>query len=538
MCLNKALNLPSDDSVNTLIMVCSQMESRECGYRDIVKFIMQSDRKVGNERRSSVIYHLEHLQRYVYGNMYAIRSIIHKAGTLYSGEVGQVIKLAETILNLLHEEIEITNILCKECQRIRVSEGCCMRLPAGLVISRKDVDEGAPNVDDKGFDYSIIDTPTLNIQQLESNLHDKQRQKYVIVFLANADSDSRATRQIIRNFHAMDVISDDVYFYLPGYEVIEEPVYGDCLSETKSAVDERLKGFYSDFHTKELKSVVIDSPRLGKIFFNSAGFTDFVMEFTKRKKGYHYLGGCEMILMPTDAKKNPNYESASVYDLDAIVDCPKGPSLDAFVFKVFQIIREYKGKGSSPFLSLLGYDVSLRQLKNKVNTLYQEATRHNEYDDKYEIVINNIIIDLNNCLHWDITVENFYFISYSSNNVMQAELLKRILQVHDIHVWIAPDGIPQGREYPVIIPTALKLAKNFVLLLTPDSARSEWVRRELAIAIGNSANTKVKVLLANGFTIQDISRDDELHFLLDRVQIRYSFEDVTQSEEGFNDFIQ
>uniref|UniRef100_UPI004025F7E0 toll/interleukin-1 receptor domain-containing protein n=1 Tax=Prevotella sp. TaxID=59823 RepID=UPI004025F7E0 len=165
------------------------------------------------------------------------------------------------------------------------------------------------------------------------------------------------------------------------------------------------------------------------------------------------------------------------------------------------------------------------------------ATRHHDRERHYNIIVQNIIIDMNRCLHWDISEEEFYFISYSSRNVMQAETLKRLLQDNNIHVWIAPDGIPQGREYPLVIPTALKLAKTFVLLLTPDSAKSQWVRRELAIAIGNSVDTKVKVILSEGFTISDIRNDNELEFLLDRVQIKYEYSDLIHSSDILNSFI-
>ena len=49
----------------------------------------------------------------------------------------------------------------------------------------------------------------------ESLLH--HGQKLVIVILASANSDSRAVDFILHNFHEMDLISDDVDFYLPGY---------------------------------------------------------------------------------------------------------------------------------------------------------------------------------------------------------------------------------------------------------------------------------------------------------------------------------
>ena len=81
------------------------------------------------------------------------------------------------------------------------------------------------------------------------------------------------------------------------------------------------------------------------------------------------------------------------------------------------------------------------------------------------------------------------------------------------------------------------MAKHFVLLLTPDSARSNWVKRELDIAISNEANTKVKVLLAEGFSIDDIQRDNELMFYLNRVQVKFEYDDVVRNNDSLDRFI-
>ena len=116
-------------------------------------------------------------------------------------------------------------------------------------------------------------------------------------------------------------------------------------------------------------------------------------------------------------------------------------------------------------------------------------------------------------------------------------MIRSLLQDEGKHVWMAPDGIPQGREYSLAVPTALKSAKNFILLLTPESARSKWVKRELDIAISNEANTRVRVLLADGFTIEDIQRDNELLFYLNRVQVRYEYDDVIRDKEMLKRFI-
>lgn len=157
-------------------------------------------------------------------------------------------------------------------------------------------------------------------------------------------------------------------------------------------------------------------------------------------------------------------------------------------------------------------------------------------DEKYEIIINNVIVDMEKRLQWSLK-EEYFFISYSSKNVLKATMIGKLLQERGKHVWIAPDGIPQGREYSLVVPTALRMAKHFVLLLTPDSARSNWVKRELDIAVSNDANTRIKVLLADGFRIDDIRRDNELMFYLNRVQVKFEYDEVTRNANAMEKFI-
>lgn len=404
--------------------------------------------------------------------------------------------------------------------------------------------------------------PVNSIKEMEDGLRHR-RQKMVIVILANANSDSDAVEFIHNNFHVMDIISNDVDFYLPGYGINKYNRELNCMDieyANQHAQEmfpdfhcdiqqrgffERLIGRHRSEHLSHCK--IIDSPRLGKIFFNIAEFTDFVYEFTNRIDGYHYLGGCQMVLLQPNEEGLPDYSNASVYDLDAIIASRCGCSLDAFLHRTFNIIREFDNehdnayRGHSRFLNVLfrkkHKENKTRKIINEVDKLYFDATREDNPNDRYEIIIHDLIADMSRCLDWDVAYEEFYFISYSSQNIMKANSLKILLEHHGLHVWIAPDGIPQGREYPVVIPTALKLAKVFVLLLTPESARSQWVRRELAIAIGNSANTKVKVLLSEGMTISDIRADNELEFLLDRVQVKFDYSDVVHSQEMLDIFI-
>ena len=392
--------------------------------------------------------------------------------------------------------------------------------------------------------------PINSIKELENGLR-YRKQKMVVVILASANSDSRATDFVLRNFHEMDILSDEVDFYLPGYG-INQYNKTPIPETTINWIIEDSKRQFPDFHYNHIRSILnseydiarcIDSPRLGRIVFNVAEFTDFVLEFTRRIDGFHYLGGCQMVLLRPTYEGTPNYDEARVYDLDNIINSQSGLSLDSFLYRTFQAIRNGSSEIIRQFRNPLLRKIfahnklSKSAIIHEIDDLYEKATRYHDTEGYYDCIVENIIIDMNRCLHWNISEEEFYFISYSSRNVMQAETLKRLLQDNNIHVWIAPDGIPQGREYPLVIPTALKLAKTFVLLLTPDSAKSQWVRRELAIAIGNSVDTKVKVILSGGFTVSDLRRDNELEFLLDRVQIKYEYSDLIHSSDILNSFI-
>lgn len=386
--------------------------------------------------------------------------------------------------------------------------------------------------------------PITSLKKFEENAR-YSRKNWVMIIFANAASDSRAVEYVIRNFHEMDILSDDVDFYLPGYDT-----YNILQSIDRTELERRndmLSEEYQDYHgedslTQGVLGIIkrrrkfvkmIDSPRLGPIMFNEADFTDFIMELNRKNHGYHYMGTCQMNVLPI-AEGIPDYERIRSYDLDAIIDCPSGPSLDSFFHHVVRVIHESQTYSKPSILYRL-----LRRRDNvlvEIDRLYEEATMFRGNHERYEIIINNVIIDMERCLHWSLQ-EEYFFISYSSKNVLKASMICRLLQDEGKHVWIAPDGIPQGREYSLVIPTALKLARHFVLLLTPDSARSTWVKRELDIAISNETNTRVKVILADGFSIDDIRNDDELMFYLNRVQVKFEYDDVTRNHDSLISFI-
>ena len=159
--------------------------------------------------------------------------------------------------------------------------------------------------------------PINSIEQLENGLR-YRKQKMVVVILASANSDSRATDFVLRNFHEMDILSDDVDFYLPGYG-INQYNKTPIPETTINWIIEDSKHQFPDFHYNHIRSILnseydiarcIDSPRLGRIVFNVAEFTDFVLEFTRRIDGFHYLGGCQMVLLRPTYEGFPNYDEA------------------------------------------------------------------------------------------------------------------------------------------------------------------------------------------------------------------------------------
>lgn len=184
--------------------------------------------------------------------------------------------------------------------------------------------------------------PINSIEQLENGLR-YRKQKMVVVILASANSDSRATDFVLRNFHEMDILSDDVDFYLPGYG-INQYNKTPTPETTINWIIEDSKSQFPDFHLNSEYDIArsIDSPRLGRIVFNVAEFTDFVLEFTRRIDGFHYLGGCQMVLLRPTYDGTPNYDEARVYDLDNIINSQKWIIFGFLLAQNFPSHQEWK----------------------------------------------------------------------------------------------------------------------------------------------------------------------------------------------------
>ncbi len=106
------------------------------------------------------------------------------------------------------------------------------------------------------------------------------------------------------------------------------------------------------------------------------------------------------------------------------------------------------------------------------------------------------------------------FISYSTKDMTQAEMVRDVLEKNGIPCWMAPRDIPGGSNYAREIPVAIKGCQVFVLILSENAQSSNWVIKELDSAVNCG-----KVILP--FMLEDCPLSDEFNFLLTGAQ-RYA----------------
>lgn len=109
------------------------------------------------------------------------------------------------------------------------------------------------------------------------------------------------------------------------------------------------------------------------------------------------------------------------------------------------------------------------------------------------------------------------FISYSSKDFDKVNSVKNILEINGISCWMAPQCIPTGSSYAKEIPMAIKNCKVFLLMLTSKSQESQWVPKEVSLAL-----SEIKCVIP--FVIEDCILTDMFNFFLTDVQRYYAFE--------------
>lgn len=103
------------------------------------------------------------------------------------------------------------------------------------------------------------------------------------------------------------------------------------------------------------------------------------------------------------------------------------------------------------------------------------------------------------------------FISYSTQDQFDADLIKRVLESNGITCWMAPDSIPTGSNYAREIPNAIRNTKIFLLLLSNAAQASNWVPIELTSAINDQ-----KVIIP--FMLENCELSEDFTFYLSRFQ--------------------
>lgn len=114
------------------------------------------------------------------------------------------------------------------------------------------------------------------------------------------------------------------------------------------------------------------------------------------------------------------------------------------------------------------------------------------------------------------------FISYKSDEIGEALWVKERLEQNGLSCWMAPGDIPGGSSYAVEIPQAIRNAKVFVLVLSENTQNSQWVPKEIDMAI----NFKRKIM---PFMLEDFALKDDFNFYLSNIQRYPAFENKEEA---------
>ena len=79
------------------------------------------------------------------------------------------------------------------------------------------------------------------------------------------------------------------------------------------------------------------------------------------------------------------------------------------------------------------------------------------------------------------------FVSYAAKDRDYARALSNHLAKHGLRAWTFEDEILPGDNVWLRAGEAMKTSRAMVVLLSPDSVHSEFVRREVEYALGNPA---------------------------------------------------
>ena len=340
---------------------------------------------------------------------------------------------------------------------------------------------------------------------------------YYLLVTANPLLDSVGAISIFKLIKRLDRFSREIKIFLPGFRDTEkkEPDSEDEINQNLDNIakynrkDENLDYHGNDpvYHTY--------IPSRGDVYFNDVDFSDFMMDMEENCPNFEYCARTDLVVLPT-CKGEIVYDKVVSFNLDLMGDSERSneAQIEKFFLAVFKLIRKDEDKNSFALIS-------------KIRALYLDFAPNSIFDDN-----SNVLIRLDNRLleymKWK-AHDEIYFISYSSIDGPQAEKLKSLLEERGKNVWMAPEGIPSGLDYACVIPAALRITSHCLALLSHNSARSKWVRREIAKAISN--DKKLDGILLDDFTKDDLKKYDHLDFLFENIQVRYCLADLLKNPD-------
>lgn len=341
--------------------------------------------------------------------------------------------------------------------------------------------------------------------------------KYYLLVTANPLLDSVGAISIFKLIKRLDVFSREIKIFLPGFHVSEK-VKPDSEEEITCNIDRIAKHNRKeenlDYHGNDpVFHTYI--PSHGDVYYNDVDFSNFMLDLEENCPNFEYCARTDLVVLPT-FKGEIIYDKVISFNLEQMGDSENSneAQVEKFFLAVFKLIRRDEEKNSLALIS-------------KIRNLYLDYAPNSFFND-----FSNVLIRLDNRLleymKWK-EQDEIYFISYSSNDSQQAKDLKQLLEEHGKNVWMAPEGIPSGLDYACVIPAALRITSHCLALLSHNSAKSKWVRREIAKAISN--DKKLDGILLDGFTKDDFKNYDHLDFLFESVQLRYSLIDILNNPD-------
>lgn len=343
--------------------------------------------------------------------------------------------------------------------------------------------------------------------------------KYHLLITANPLSDNKAALSIFKMIKRLDILSGDINIFFPGFHTSEsnQADSQDDIEANIANIKKNNEKDFADYHGKEAVYHLYTESE-GDIYFNDADFSNFMLDLEDRSRYFEYLGRTELVVLPSfNGKIEYNY--LRTFNLETLSE-QNNSKLEEFLISVLKLIRK------DP-------DNTNYKLLDKIAEKYDETTADSKRTFSSEVIIK-LDSEILKYMKWK-EADEIFFISYSSKDEFHAYALKGLLEKKGKKVWMAPEGIPSGFDYAQAIPAALRLTSRFIVLLSDNSARSEWVRREIGKAISNKI--RIDGICIDEFSFEKLKKYDHLDFMFENVQLKYKIGDLFEDVNLLNNLI-